>query len=524
MELDYWALTDVGRVREHNEDNFLVDADLKLFIVCDGMGGHAAGEVASSLAVRVIHEYVIRHVKVIEGYRGSNDDEEGLQALLQLLVSAIEDANHQIYEMAQTNRSCRGMGTTCSLLLLRHQHAFVAHVGDSRVYLYRQPNVYQVTEDHSLVEEMIRSGLLSYEEKDTFENRNAVTRAVGARESLQVATYHFDVEMGDLYLLCSDGLCGYFPDADEGPIRSILDQEDLQLGATHAIQYANEKGGHDNITCVLVRLESSENEVELGVDDVVKVLKSTSIFGPCDESDLEELVEISRRIEVAGACYLGWETFGESQLIVVIEGECERHCLLEGTAPTSMRAGDTFGLAALFGKLNHPYEIRTSDRLVLLGIEAEDFRHEMFRKPAMGVPVLWAMIEVLLSGADDCSVGHRFSRSYVDSMFIGDAETQVDLVVDVDDTIGSFSEEFYSWPPRSVEADLEPVEDDFASEQEWDANSASYQFLQRSMKGESAPVEEFPDIGGDPTQPPRKIPPYMKPGPVIKEQEGDDVS
>jgi PPM family protein phosphatase len=255
VQLDFWAATDNGRQRDHNEDNFLVDKKLKLFVVADGMGGHAAGEVASSLCVRKARDAIAENRDIIEKY---SDGETAVDRgdILRTLEHAVQSACSAIYERAKLEPEKRGMGTTCSLLLLSGDRGFIAHVGDSRVYLMRQGQVHQLSEDHSLVNELVRRGKLKLEEIDSSpykDYKNAVTRAVGVYESVEVDTLDFDVLPGDQFLLCTDGLHGML--TDEAIEETVVRRKDApSVCVEELIRAANENGGDDNITAIVVRI------------------------------------------------------------------------------------------------------------------------------------------------------------------------------------------------------------------------------------------------------------------------------
>jgi serine/threonine protein phosphatase PrpC len=204
----FWPKTDVGRVRDVNEDSFLVDEALGLFIVADGMGGHAAGEVASNIAVHTCRETVSRERELIGKFERGTDN-TSRKDVLRLMELAVQNACTSVYAEAQKDPSKRGMGTTLVALLIIGARGFIAHVGDSRIYLTRNGSVHQLTEDHSLINELLKRGRLTPEQIAKLNMKNAVTRAVGVYESVEVDTLDFDVLAGDTFLLCSDGLSEY---------------------------------------------------------------------------------------------------------------------------------------------------------------------------------------------------------------------------------------------------------------------------------------------------------------------------
>ena len=260
--------TDVGQVREHNEDNFLVgnlstgsrslmEPDREQRVgkrgtvlgVCDGMGGAAAGEVASQLAVDIIYE------KLAEGHPPENHDE-----LARRLVHAVEEAGVRIFNEARADRTRRGMGTTATVSALMDARLFVAQVGDSRAYILRNGELVQISRDQSLVNQLIEAGQLTEEEAETFEHNNIILQALGTAESVQVDLTYVDLRHGDTLMLCSDGLSGMIR-ADE--IREILEAHDDPLAACKELtDRANSAGGHDNITVIVAKFDKGLPEAK----------------------------------------------------------------------------------------------------------------------------------------------------------------------------------------------------------------------------------------------------------------------
>src|SRR5262245_58289538 len=244
MELKYWAATDQGRQRDHNEDNFLIDKRLQLFVVSDGMGGHAAGEVASSIAVHEVRDTLSQNRDLIERFEQGDPTVQAVE-ILQVLEHAVQSACGAINKRAQAEPEKRGMGTTCSALLMAGPagkvRGFIVHVGDSRIYLVRQMQTHQLTEDHSLMNELVRRGKIKKEDIDNSpykQYKNAVTRAVGVYESVEVDTFDFDVLPGDAFLLCTDGLYAY---TTEEELATELGAESINEIPKHLIDKSNEE-------------------------------------------------------------------------------------------------------------------------------------------------------------------------------------------------------------------------------------------------------------------------------------------
>ncbi len=234
------ALTDRGRKRASNEDAFGLSVEHGVYIVCDGMGGAAAGEVASSLAVSEMMQWLTRHPRI------SPPPVEAAEA--------VASANEAIFSRSQRNQSLNGMGTTLVALLVEDRHAWMVNVGDSRGYRLRDSHLEQITLDHSLVEEQIRLGQMSEQEALRSPLKNVITRALGTQSVVTPDIFEFETEPGDLFLLCSDGLVRELSDSViESLLRLDLTLEEM---CSRLVDAANEAGGHDNITCVLVRAEA----------------------------------------------------------------------------------------------------------------------------------------------------------------------------------------------------------------------------------------------------------------------------
>lgn len=248
MERRSYGLSDVGRRRALNEDSYLADDELGVYVVADGVGGHAKGEVASAQTVEEVYGYVARNVDAIDEYVAAPDEAKRYQ-IRRLFESAVQSACYMVFGMAEQDPNQRGMSTTISGLLIAGPLAVVAQVGDSRVYRLRNRTAVQLTEDHTLLNYKLKHGLLTPEEARTGAGRNVITRAVGHRDYVQVDTLVTDVQVGDRYMLCSDGLHGYLDDAEVAP---LLLRGDLEIVARILIELANSRGGKDNITALLV--------------------------------------------------------------------------------------------------------------------------------------------------------------------------------------------------------------------------------------------------------------------------------
>ena len=246
------GMTHVGRKRAHNEDSFLLQAEDRLAVVADGMGGHASGEVASRLAVETIGRY----------FRDSFDEPEvawpykmgrGVRAQQHRLSTAVKLANAHIWETSQKNAAQQGMGTTVVAALFFEEKVLVAHVGDSRVYRLRGGAFEQLTDDHSLINDYMKMKNLRADEVGNFPQKNVIVRALGMKESVQVDIVVEQARAGDVYVLCSDGLSGMVTDREIAQLAS----GDVDAAAGRLVDAANERGGVDNITVLIARVDAA---------------------------------------------------------------------------------------------------------------------------------------------------------------------------------------------------------------------------------------------------------------------------
>lgn len=250
MRIESVGISDQGRVRTRNEDSFLNDDKVRLYIVADGMGGHLGGDVASKMAVELIRDYILN--SHVAKNSDSADYDSGLHTEVEkIMVSALRTANDRIYEESAKRPEYRGMGTTTTTALVRNKQLTVAHVGDSRAYLVRNGVIKQVTEDHSWVNEQVKAGFITSEEARNHRFKNVITRSLGHEKNIQVDIVQLDLKDGDKFLLCSDGLSNLVTDAE---IKDAVENLDMKEALQELVNLANERGGYDNITAVLIRV------------------------------------------------------------------------------------------------------------------------------------------------------------------------------------------------------------------------------------------------------------------------------
>jgi protein phosphatase len=254
-------ITDTGKVREHNEDAIGSNADIGLMVLADGMGGYNAGEVASGIAVQTITELASEGAD--RESRNEIDPTTGLMRQSIVLRDAVFRANKIIFQTAQSQTHCEGMGTTLVCAMFYDNKVSLAHVGDSRAYRLRGNNFEQLTLDHSLLQELVDRGFYSEEEAQRSTNRNYVTRALGVEPTVEVEVHEFDVQPDDVFLLCSDGLPDMVEDEDIHLTISTFNAS-LDVVGQQLVNLANEHGGRDNVSVMLAQvLESFHRHVSL---------------------------------------------------------------------------------------------------------------------------------------------------------------------------------------------------------------------------------------------------------------------
>jgi serine/threonine protein phosphatase PrpC len=401
MELSFWAATDVGKKREANEDNFLVDQALSLFVVADGMGGHASGEVASQLAVHEFRNAVEAGRTTLERY--AKNDGVGPQDVLTLLEGAVQTAGQAVYHKGQAEPEKRGMGTTTSALLIAGDRGFIAHVGDSRIYMLRAGQVVQLTEDHSLVNELIRRGRVTKEGFDSSPYKaykNAVTRAVGVYETVQGDTIDFEILPGDQFLLCSDGLHAYLNDQR---IIDSLKGDDVKALPKKLIDLANAGGGHDNITAVVVRVERPEavSGVAAPAEDraeelarKVDVLRRMPLFRHLIYKEILRVLNVTTVREFEPAEEIIKEGTPGDEMFVLLRGKIRLH--KNDAFITFLEPGAHIGEMALIDRRQPRSASATAEeRSRLLILTRKDFYEIIRKEPQLSTKLLWAFTQVL---------------------------------------------------------------------------------------------------------------------------------
>jgi serine/threonine protein phosphatase PrpC len=421
-------------VRDHNEDAFLVDKKLNLFVVADGMGGHAAGEVASNLAVRTLRDALAKEREALNEFEKGHGGVSRTD-ILRLLESSVQLACSAVYAEAQKDETKRGMGTTVDALLVIGNRGFIAHVGDSRVYLYRQGSVHQLTEDHSLINELLKRGRLTREQIDKVQYKNAVTRAVGVYESVEVDVIDFDVLAGDRFLLCSDGLATYLEDNE---IPGLFEETAEESLTERLIDLANDRGGKDNITAVVVRVPDAEAGVDKLAREVnlkLETLHRMPLFRHLTYQELVRVLNITEVRTFAEEARIVEQGEDGDELFIVLTGRVRVHT---GESPMArLGQGEHFGELALIDKAPRNASVTAEEESKLLVIKRRDFFAIVRKDHDVAVKLLWAFLGVLTERLRTTS---RELGDLLDRVHVSDG-TQVPELTDPDMVRPDYSEE-----------------------------------------------------------------------------------
>ncbi len=321
--------TDVGRTREQNEDSLFADDGLGLYVVCDGMGGHAAGEVASATAIATISGELRGHPETFARVRRGESVSEAVGAVRDAVMKACD----KVWQLANADERKTGMGCTLTLLLVLGGRAVMAHVGDSRLYLLRGGKMSQLTTDHTMANELALAGLISAEEVKDHQYAHVLTRAIGTQPTVNADVLMMDVVPGDRFLLCSDGLADHIE--DEGWLGERLAEEAATVPDT-LIEFANTNGGHDNVTVIAVTIEPDDPEIEI-VDEM-----STEVQGKFEALQavfMFEGLSLAMLTRVLQSCEVGHYDAGA---VVVKKGDScgELRVVLEGKLALARDSGE----------------------------------------------------------------------------------------------------------------------------------------------------------------------------------------
>lgn len=403
MNVVGFGRTDVGKKRSHNEDCIVLAPDLGLYMVCDGMGGHAAGEVASAAAAAAVQRHIEEHRQALQRY---DDSPAARDQLLKLVDDAVQRASSEVYRVATSDRGKAGMGTTLTLVLFVKNICVMGHVGDTRLYMLRAGQLHQLSEDHTYVNEMLRRGMGTEEELRKGPYANVITRAVGIQANVRVDTLLLDVLPGDSFLICSDGLTKHLESPSD--ITRVLAGAQLDGLAQELVDLANARGGTDNVSAVALRASHQPGDASYDHNRTTQVslkidtLHDIALFRHLDMGELCKVLNVVRTVTIERGEVVVREGEPGDSFFTIVTGNFM--VTRGGQLVTNLRAGAHFGEMALFSNRPRTATIEAVERSTVLVMDRTSANDLVTKEPALGVKLLWAFAQVLSLRLDDTSI------------------------------------------------------------------------------------------------------------------------
>ncbi len=395
IQLQGWGVTDVGRVRSQNQDSMISDPELGLFFVCDGMGGMAAGDVASQLAVETIRETIDEHRARLAGIPQPAPRHDRAW-VVDVLEAAGQAACACVYENAQDHPERKGMGTTMTGILAVGGRGFVLHVGDSRAYVLRQGKLHTLTEDHTVIQEMIKSGRVTPEQAKDLPYRGALSRAVGVQASVRTDRLEFQLCDGDRFLLCSDGLCNY---ADADRVQELLSVDPVSEVPQRAIDFANEAGGKDNITTVVFTVSTHREDPKLATATAEQfqlqfsTLREIPLFAALTDREVLKLMSaMDEHLYAAGETLMREGEPGED-FLVLLHGTAEVR--KGGAAIAQVGRGGHIGEMALLDNRPRSATVVALEPTQAFVVQRARFLKLLKSDPGLSNKILWCFLHML---------------------------------------------------------------------------------------------------------------------------------
>jgi len=403
LVLKYVARSDRGLVRSNNQDS--VYAGPRLLAVADGMGGHAAGEIASALAVRTVHEEIKKQADLITDYAALAKGAAKVtkRDILNMLEFAVNRASSRVHAEAAKDEKKRGMGTTLVALLVIGHTAFIIYVGDSRIYLLREGVLEQLTEDHTVRNELIKKRKMSREQVEQIAQKNAITRAVGVYEHAEPDTLVMDLLQGDRFLLCSDGLCGYFEE-DLETLGRLLSNPNADAAARSLIDAANEQGGKDNITSVIVTVgDATARDVTRAKQLQLKreTLARMPLFRPLNDREILRVLQVTDVTAFKNGEQVMTEGATGEELFIVLSGTLR--VTRGGAELATLKTGDHVGEMALVRSQPRSATVVSEGPSELMVIRRTEFFEILRKEHQLAVKLLWQFLGVLADRLADTS-------------------------------------------------------------------------------------------------------------------------
>lgn len=393
LSVQAYGHSDVGRKRKVNEDSFAVDEARGIYIVADGMGGHGNGATASQTAVGVAREHLNANIVKFERYRDDPSEANRLAATA-AVEQAIQAACERVFRIGQQDTTKRGMGTTMDVVVRAGDRAILGHVGDGRVYLVRGGQGYRLTKDHTIVAQQVEAGILTPKEAEESTLRGVLTRAVGTHASVQVDTLVVDLAAGDMLLMCSDGVHRYLRDEEVG-----LRLREVSPGTARQItDWANQSGGEDNSTVILVGCRAPESLAEAAPDQKkvssrIDAVRGLPLFQHLSYKEQVAVLSIAHsRIYEPGAEIVKQGDPGQ-EMFIIVDGEVvvER----DGVAIAELGPGGHFGEMSIVDDAPRSASVRARKRTDVLIIGQSEIGGLMRLDPVLAVKILWTLVQAL---------------------------------------------------------------------------------------------------------------------------------
>ncbi len=390
MEITAFGQSHVGQKRKHNEDAFLVDKELDLFIVCDGMGGAKAGAVASNACIKHVRASLERNRTLLDAYR-SEQDVERREQIIGLIKGAITKASTEILTQGEHDASKKGMGTTIALVLVAGTSVFLAHVGDTRIYLLRDGAIHQLSEDHTAVMDLVRAGKMSREKAASSPLSRILTQAVGRRDYVVVDTLHMEVMPRDTYLVCSNGVSDVIPTS--GIVRALVENETYDA-PRKLIDAANRYGGADNITAIVIRTGDAKMADEhISASEKLELLSKVPLFANMTYKELISILDISAEKSFPPGEMVAREDTIEDEIHVILSGkvrlETRRERILD------LGAGQHFGEMCLVNAEPRSIGAVALEQSKVLAIKRETLYSTLKSEPQVAIKLLWTFAQDL---------------------------------------------------------------------------------------------------------------------------------
>lgn len=398
--------TDVGRVRKNNEDYLVSVPHLGLHIVCDGMGGHNAGEVASQMTCEIILREIESCEQELREYQ-KEPKASHAKRLRKILQAAIARACKEVYKEACNNPERAGMGTTCTVAwFIGHEKGVLGHVGDSRLYVTRHGGIHQLSEDHTYVNELLKRGTITRQQSLNHPQGNVLSRALGVQPSVTIDTMIFDTDPGDTYLLCSDGLHHYYNEPEELLVQ--LTQPNLEAGTNQLVQTALERGGHDNISLIAIRIPPKEETTVIAARERIEILKQIPLFMHLNYHELVRVLGLTQLRSIdAGETFIHEGEAG-NEMFILLTGEVE--VTKANQVLTTLTCGVNLGEMAMLDNAPRSASVKAKQASHVLAMRREEFFGIIRSEPVVGTKLLWSLVQVLSGRLRDTNTALEGAR------------------------------------------------------------------------------------------------------------------